>query len=235
MSSFANTITVAVVDDHPLVRAGIRVLIEELDGFTVVAEAGTYEEAVSMLTEHQPQILVTDISLPDRSGLDLVAHVRGLGNIAKVIVFSMHSTPDFVMNALTSGASGYLVKDAPAAELELALRAVSRGALYLGSTVSRTFLQTLPSTPSNVPPRRNGGGENRIDVEKEKGTESLTRRQSQVLTMIAQGKGTKQIAFSLSLSAKTVETYRMQVMQRLGIRDVAGLTMYAVRNDLVSL
>lgn len=250
--------TVVLVDDHPLIRAGIRALIDEIDGFAVVAEAGTAEEALTLIERHAPALLVTDISLPAMSGLDLLSQLRERASDVTKVVLSMHRTPDFVLSALKAGAHGYLVKDAAAVELEIALRAVMVGQSYLSPAISRVVVEQMlaqrdsadlpaathahPHAHPHAQPPAKPPAQLPAQLPTQPAPETrpapavpgLTPRQSQILTMIAQGQSTKQIAWSLALSAKTIETHRLQLMQRLGIRDVAGLTLYAVKNRLIA-
>lgn len=238
MSRLDTVTQVVLVDDHQLIRAGIRALIDELDGFSVVAEAGTAEKALVLTEKHAPTLIVTDISLPGMSGLDLLLQLRERKSEAKVVVLSMHATPDFVMSALKAGANGYLVKDAAAAELEITLRAVMVGQSYLSPAVSqmvvdqmlsRENLALAPQLAQDIAP------ELRAAARPPLAAVNLTPRQSQILTLIAQGMSTKQIAWSLGLSVKTIESHRLLLMERLSIHDVASLTHYAIRNGLVTM
>ncbi|MGA8051348.1 MAG: response regulator transcription factor [Burkholderiales bacterium] len=210
-------IRVVLADDHALVRAGIRALLNAMPGVEVVGEAGSGEEALALAARLRPQVVVMDIAMKGMNGLEATARLRELLPSARVIVLSMYSSEEYVLQALRSGAAGYLVKDAATAELEHALRSVVAGETWLGPAVSMQMVDGYV--------QRMGAGEAR---------EALTPRQREVLKMIAEGRATKEIAFALNLSVKTVETHRAQIMDRLGIRDVAGLVRYAIRNGLVS-
>jgi len=211
-------IRVVLADDHALVRAGIRALLNAMPGVEVVGEAGSGEEALALAARLQPQVVVMDIAMKGMNGLEATARLRELLPSARVIVLSMYSSEEYVLQALRSGAAGYLVKDAATAELEHALRSVVAGETWLSAAVSMQMV--------NGYVQRMGAGEAR---------EALTPRQREVLKMIAEGRATKEIAFALNLSVKTIETHRAQIMDRLGIRDVAGLVRYAIRNGLVSV
>jgi len=211
-------IRVVLADDHALVRAGIRALLNAMPGVEVVGEAGSGEEALALAARLQPQVVVMDIAMKGMNGLEATARLRELLPSARVIVLSMYSSEEYVLQALRSGAAGYLVKDAATAELEHALRRVVAGETWLSPAVSMQMVDGYV--------QRMGAGEAR---------EALTPRQREVLKMIAEGRATKEIAFALNLSVKTVETHRAQIMDRLGIRDVAGLVRYAIRNGLVSV
>jgi DNA-binding NarL/FixJ family response regulator len=211
------TIRVLIADDHTLVRAGIRALLQCLEGVEVVAEAGDGREAMALAELHRPDVLVTDIAMPHVGGLELTGRVARELPEARVIILSMHANEEYASRALQAGAAGYLLKDSGLAELEIAVRAVARGETYLSPAVSKHVIADYL--------RRTGGGP------PEPG--SLTPRQRQVLRLIAEGKTTKAIARLLGVSVKTVETHRAQLMDRLDIHDVAGLVRHAIRIGLV--
>jgi len=209
-------IRVLLADDHALVRAGIRSLLNAMDEVEVVAEASSGEEAIELVTQNQPDVVLMDIAMKGITGLEAAARMRGRNPEVRVVILSMHSGEEYVLQALRAGAAGYLLKDAATGELELALRSVMRGESWLSPAVSRQVVEGYV--------QRAGG---------EQAPEVLTARQREVLRLVAGGKSTKEIAFLLNLSVKTVETHRAQVMERLGIRDVAGLVRYALRTGLV--
>ena len=211
------TIRVLIADDHTLVRAGIRALLQGLEGVEVVAEAGDGREALALVEAHRPDILLTDIAMPHMSGLELAGHVARKPASTRVIILSMHATEEYANRALEAGASGYLLKDSGLAELELAVRAVAGGGTYLSPAVSKHVIADYL--------RRTGG----VPAELER----LTPRQREVLRLIAEGGTTKAIARLLGVSVKTVETHRAQLMDRLDIHDVAGLVRHAIRIGLV--
>lgn len=207
---------VVLADDHTLVRAGLRALIEDIGGISVVAEAGDGPSALEMVRRHKPDLLVTDASMPGMNGIELTEKVRSEHPDVRVIVVSMFASQEFVVRALKAGASAYLLKDAAQSELEAALSAVQRGDTYLSHKASRTLVEHI-----------RGGKESDPLAE-------LTDRQKQILKLIAEGANTKQIAHDLQLSPKTVEAHRSQIMDRLNIRDVPGLVKAAIRAGLVS-
>jgi len=210
---------VVLIDDHVLMRAGLRELIEAQDGYTVVAEGSDGDQALTLVETHAADLLIMDISMPRMSGLEALKRIRQQWSTLPVIILSMHATRDFVMSAIRNGASAYLIKEAAEAELALALNAVTRGEQYLSPKIST---QVISSALFNDDNGREGG-------------RALTARQSEVLRYLALGKATKEIAFELGLSAKTVDTYRAQIMDRLGIHDVAGLVVYAIRQGIIGL
>lgn len=214
-------IRVVLVDDHTLVRAGIRTLLAGLDRVRIVAEADNGRDAVELARLHNPELVVMDISMQEMNGIDATARIVAFAPGTRVLILSMHSAEEFVRRALRAGASGYLVKDSAPVELELAVEALARGDSYLSSRVSRHLVQAL------------GGRES--GERTESALESLTPRQREVLQMIAEGRSTKEVAARLDLSVKTVETHRAALMARLGIFDIAGLVRFAARHNLISI
>lgn len=210
-------IRVVLADDHALVRAGMRSLLSGMAQVQVVGEAASGEEALVLAERERPDVVLMDIAMKGITGLEAAARMRDQYPEVRVVILSMHSGEEYVLQALRAGAVGYLLKDAATGELELALRSVMRGESWFSPAVSR---QVVEGYVQRV------GGEAAADV--------LTARQREVLKLVAGGKSTKEIAFDLNLSVKTVETHRAQIMERLGIRDVAGLVRYALRTGLVS-
>lgn len=210
-------IRVVLVDDHTLVRAGLRSLLDDMPEVTVVAEAGDGASGLEAVTRNRPDLLITDLTMPGVSGFELTERVRRECAETKVIVLSMYSSAEHVQRALNAGASAYLLKDAAEAELHLALTAVMRGESYLSPGASSRIIEILQGAASAEDPLVN-----------------LTPRQREVLKLIAEGVPTKKIAHRLGISPKTVDAHRAELMTRLGIRDVAGLVLLAVRAGLVS-
>ena len=196
-----------LAEDHVLMRAGLRLLLEQMDEVTVVAEASDGVEALHLLTLHRPDIAVLDIAMPHLNGLEVAARVQVELPEVRVIILSMYATGSNVQQALRAGAKGYLLKDAAPVELALAVRAVAGGDIYLSSTVASRVVQHSVQGP---------------DVQRP-GLEQLTPRQRTILRQIVGGQTTQEIARTLQISAKTVEGHRAQLMERLNIREVAGL------------
>lgn len=209
---------VLIADDHTLIRAGIRSLLEKLSGIEVVAEASDGREVVRLVAEHRPLIVLMDIAMPNLNGLDATRVLTESYPNVRVIILSIYSDEEHVYQALRAGAAGYLLKGAATEELELAIRSVAQGETYLGPQVSRPVIAEYIRR-TKAP----GSGEN------------LSVRQRQVLQLIAEGKTTKQVALELNISVKTVESHRAQLMDRLNIHDVAGLVRYAIRMGLVKV
>ena len=209
-------IRVVLADDHALVRAGMRSLLNGMSQVQVVGEAASGEEALELAASERPDVVLMDIAMKGMSGLEAAARMRERHAAVRVVILSMHAGEEYVLQALRAGAVGYLLKDAATGELELALRSVMRGESWFSPAVSRQVVEGYV--------QRVGG---------EAAAEVLTARQREVLRLVAGGKSTKEIAYDLALSVKTVETHRAQIMERLGIRDVAGLVRYALRTGLV--
>ena len=197
---------IVVVDDYALVRAGVRALLEKIEGVEVIGEAAGGKEALQLINELVPDVVFLDVAVPDLNGLELLREVTKLLKV-RVIVLTDQATGDCATQALRCGAAGFLPKSAAGSELELALRTVMNSERYL--------------SPNLTPV--------------ETGSSGLTARQLEVLQLIAMGKSTKDIADALKISVKTVETHRAQLMDRLGIHDVAGLVRYAIRIGLVTI
>ncbi len=210
-------IRILLADDHTLVRAGISSLLKNLEGVEVIAEASDGREALRLVRVHRPDVVLMDIAMPGLNGLEAAARIAKIFPHVRVIILSMHVNEEYVLQALRAGAAGYLVKGADAAELEVAIRAVARGETYLSPTVSKhvvtDYIQRISGETTSL--------------------ELLTPRQREVLQLIAEGYSTKKIAHTLKISVKTVETHRMQLMERLDIHDIAGLVRYAIRVGLV--
>jgi DNA-binding NarL/FixJ family response regulator len=210
-------IRIVLVDDHILVRAGIRALLETIEGAEIVAEASNGREAVALVKQHLPDIVIMDISMTELNGIDAASRIVSDVPGARVLILSMHAAEEFVRRAMKVGASGYLVKDSAPMELKMAVEALMRGEMFVSSRVSRQLVSALADP----------------GAEAESALDSLTTRQREVLQMIAEGKSTKDIAAALEVSGKTVETHRAAIMTRLGIHDIAGLALFAAQNNLV--
>jgi DNA-binding NarL/FixJ family response regulator len=203
---------ILLADDHRLVRAGLRALLDSMPDVEVVAEAQDGAQAMQLLEELRPDVALVDISMPHMSGLAVLHQVAALKLPTKVLLLSMYDNDEYVAEAVRAGAAGYLIKDAAVEELGQALQALSRGDVYLSPAISRKLAQAF------------SGG---------RATPGLTVRQTQVLRLLSMGQSSKEIARELDLSVKTVETHRTQIMDRLEIRDLAGLVRYAIRTGLV--
>lgn len=216
-------IRVLLADDHRLVRAGMRALIDSLPGFEVVDEAGDGREVLRLARDVgiDIDIVVMDLSMPGLNGLDATAHIAKEHPDIRVVVLSMHTSENYVLDALRAGAQGYVIKDSAPEDLERALRAVAGGQRYLSPSITHYLLDDYQRLVRGA----QGGSA---------GADALTARQREVLQLIAEGRSTREIAERLYISIKTVETHRAQIMERLNVRDVASLTRYAIRLGLIT-
>jgi DNA-binding NarL/FixJ family response regulator len=212
-----NVVRVLLADDHALVRAGLRSILETFPDTEVCGEAADGHEALHLINAKRPHVVLMDINLPGLNGLEVAARVTRNEPSVRVVMVSMHVSEQHVRQAFRAGAVGYLAKDSTVAELELALRAVTQGQTYLSPAISRNVVARYLDPASDEQPGP-----------------ALTSRQREVLQLIAEGHSTKQIASLLDLSIKTIETYRAQLMERLKIFDIAGLVRFAIRVGLVS-
>jgi len=211
-------VRVLLADDHTLVRAGLKMLLESMPGIIVVGEAGDGLELISLVEKLQPHLVLMDIAMPGLNGLEATARLKKAWPDIRVLVLSMHQNEEYVRQALRNGAMAYLLKDAAPLELEQAIGAVLRGETYLSPAVSRGVVSDY------VQRLRDDGQDDG----------HLTPRQREVLQLIAEGQSSKDIARRLGLSVKTVETHRSQLMKQLNIHDVAGLVRYAMRIGCVT-
>jgi DNA-binding NarL/FixJ family response regulator len=208
---------VLVADDHPLMRAGIRTLLEKTIANVTILEAADGLDAVELASQARPDVVLMDISMPGLNGVEAVRRITADVPDCRVIMLSMHQDEQRVVAAIRAGASGYLMKDVAVAEVRVAIESALRGVIYISPSAPKTVTQMLARNESHTSP-----------------LSLLTARQREILQLIAEGRSTKEIGYRLMLSTKTVETHRRLLMERLGIHDVAGLARFAVRAGLVS-
>lgn len=211
------TIRVLLADDHTLVRAGIRGLVAALPDVEVVGETGDGQEALRLAETLRPDLVLLDIGMPGLNGLEVAARLAKADPTIRVIILSMHTSEEYVLQALRAGAAAYLLKGSAVAELEVAIRAVARGETYLSPAVSKRVIDEYVTRIGNA-----------TDP-----LAALTPRQREILQLVAEGQTNKEIARRLGLSHRTVEVHRNQLMKRLSVHDVAGLVRFAVRVGLV--
>lgn len=211
-------VRIALIDDHALVRAGLRSLLERMSAVRIVGEGGDGREALALVAREPVDVVLMDIAMKGLNGLEATRQIKKAYPGVHVVMLSMHASEEYVMQALRAGASGYLLKDAATLELAQAIVAVTRGELYLSPPISRQVVENYM--------QRVGGAHNALSL--------LTGRQREILQLIAEGQSTKAIAHRLGLSAKTVESHRAQLMERLDIHDVPGLVRYAIRVGLAT-
>ena len=216
------TCNLLLVDDHSLIRAGVRALVLDIPGYAVVGEASDGSQLLEMVEQLSPDIVLLDISMRETGGLEALQRLKRVRPQSKVLILSMHTDPALIMQTLESGAHGYLLKDTTATELEHALEALRNNERYLSPAIAHTVInQALTRNQKSQP-----------DIAD---SHNLTARQLEILRLIVRGKSTREIAHGLGLSIKTVEAHRSQIMKRLQIFDVAGLVLFAVREQIISL
>jgi DNA-binding NarL/FixJ family response regulator len=211
-------IRVLVVDDHAVVREGLRSVLVAQPGFEVVGDAGDAAEALALAEREEPDVVLLDVTMPGESGLAAAARLRDRLPATRILILSMHDRAEYVLEAMRAGASGYLLKDASPATLRDAVRAVHRGDAYFCPAVAE---------------RLSAGLRGELEAEQRRGSLGrLTPREREVLVRIAAGRTNKQIATDLGISPRTVETHRDSLKRKLRIHTVAGLTRFAIDSGL---
>lgn len=212
---------ILIAEDHTLVRAGIRALLSAEPDFEVVGEVATGEDAVRVAYETRPDVVLMDLNMPGRGGMHAIGEIKRRTPEVKVLVITMHKTDEYIQEALRSGAAGYILKESGHDELRVAIRTVLSGRVYLSPEVSERVVSNMITTgPRSAP------GITPL--------ETLTTREREVLKLVAQGMGNKDVANLLCLSIKTVEKHRANVMHKLALKNVAQLTAYAISNGLLN-
>ncbi len=215
------TITILIADDHAIVRHGLRTLLEEQPDFQVVGEAVNGREARQLVDQLLPEVVILDIAMPELNGLDAMSQIYEQHPDIQAIILSMHASPEYVYHALKAGARGYLVKESVVTEVVEAVSAVHDGRLYLSQKVSNIMLEDYFAqhdlTQADSPLMR------------------LSTREREIIQMVAEGKSSAEIAQILSVSPRTVKTYRLRIMQKLGLKDLPSLVKFAIKHGLTSL
>jgi two-component system, NarL family, response regulator NreC len=212
--------TIVIAEDYTILREGLRALISSNPDFEVVAEAGDGQEAINFVEKLKPDLVLMDLSMPRMNGMDAIREIRKRVPETKVVVLTMHKTEEHILAAFKAGADGYVLKDATHAELIMAAKNVLSGKRYLSPGISETVLQ--------------GYLEGRKTVKHRTSWETLTQREREILKLIAEGYRNKQIAEDLCVSVKTVEKHRANLMEKLDLHNVQGLTALAIEKGLVS-
>ncbi len=208
---------VMLADDHPLVRAGVRRVLESVPGIELVGEAGTGRETLAGLRTAQPDVLLLDLNMPDGDGFTVLHEARALAPDTHIIVLTMHAQPEYITRAVREGANGYLLKDLAVQDLVAAIDAVMSGSSFFSERAQRALAESM---------RAGGAGESPLA--------RLTGREREVLVAVARGLTTKEIAANQNISARTVETHRANLMRKLDVHSVALLTQFAIREGLIS-
>ncbi len=212
--------SIILVDDHTMVREGLRQLLMTFPDVSVIAEGGNGYEAIELAQEHQPDIMIIDISMPKLRGVEAIIEIKAVSPETKILVLSMYDHEEYIKQSLKNGASGYLLKNSASEELMTAIQQVTRGEMYLSPPISRQIVSSWVSDT-------NLSG---ASVES-----PLTNREAQVLKLLAEGYSNKQVAEMLHVSIKTVETHRYRIMEKLELDNFAALVKYAIKSQLVEL
>jgi len=213
--------SVLIVDDHPLFREGLKTIISRHPGYEVAGEAGSGREALRLAEELRPDLVIMDISLPDVSGIDLTRQIRQLIPQARILMVSMHAQPEYIAEAFQAGATGYVVKESAAARLLQGLEAVTRGEYFLDGLVARQVVEILMEGPAKADKPANAA------------YQTLTRREQEVLVLLAEGLSAKEVGARLFISPKTVENHRAKIMGKLGLHSAIDLMRYALKYGLI--
>lgn len=214
----ANSVNIVLVEDHVILRDGLRSLLDMESDFNVVGEADTCDEALEVFKSLEPDLVITDIGLPGRSGLTLIPELKELNPSIRILVLTAHCNEEYVRAALESGADGYVLKDASREELVGGIRTVMAGQQYFSSVVTTQVISGFLGKSADTRNRT---------------AKKITPREAEVMTLIATANSNKEIANALELSVKTVEKHRSNLMRKLGLRSTAAVTLYAVRNNYV--
>lgn len=216
--------TIVIIDDHPLLREGLRAVISKKKEYEVVGEAGDGREGLRMVQELKPDLVLTDLSLPDQDGIELIRDILTSVPQTKVLVITVHNQISYIVDALKAGATGYLVKESAAERLLDAIRYVSEGRYFLDSTLAPRVVEILKG---ELPRARKTPTDNNY--------RSLTQREQQVMRLLAEGVSNKEIADKLCISPKTAENHRSNIMQKLGLHNRMELVRYAARLGLINV
>jgi two-component system response regulator NreC len=214
-----DSLRILLADDHAVLRSGLRLLLTNQPGMTVVGEASTGTETLGLAEDLQPDLILLDLSMPALGGLDALSVLRKLAPKTRILILTMHDDPQYLRQALQNGAAGYMLKKAADVELISAIRAVARGDVYVHPSLNRVLLEDILPAPDRALPNQ---------------WDDLTEREQNVLRLVALGYTSAEIAGQLKLSAKTVETYRARGMEKLGLRNRAALVRFALQHGLIS-
>lgn len=211
------TITVFIADDHEVMREGLTLVLQSDAGIRVIGTASNGRDAIREVARLQPNVAILDISMPEMNGVEAARQIRERSPATRIVILSMHATPEHVFHALEAGAHGYLLKESAGSEVIAAVRAVRAGRRHLSPKIAEIIAERMSRRPDENPLDR------------------LSRREREILQLIAEGHSSREISARLSLSPKTVDTYRSRLMQKLNITDVAGLVKFAIQHGITTL
>jgi len=215
--------TVVIVDDHPLFREGLKSIIRSDTRYEIVGEAGNGHEAIRVIREQRPDLVLLDVALPDKTGIELISEIKNVSSKTIIMVISMHSKVDYIVKAFKAGATGYVVKDSAAERLLQGIDAVLRDEYFLDSSVSHKVIEKLMEWPKE---------EARIT---DRGYDSLTSREQEILALLAEGLSAKEVAEKLFISPRTVENHRSSIMRKLDLHSNHELIRYAAKLGLIDM
>ncbi len=215
------TISVFLADDHTVVRDGLRLLLESQDDITVVGEAADGRQAVRQVQKLKPDVVIMDIAMPELNGIEATQNICKTCPSSRVLILSMHASKEYIFRALKAGATGYLLKESAGREVIIAVRALHLNRRYLHESVTGIVINDY------LEYRQADDVQSRLDL--------LSSREREILQLVVEGKTSAEIADTISLSPKTVETYRSRLMQKLAIKDIPGLVRFAIKHGIVTI
>lgn len=216
-------IKVILVDDHRIVRDGIRMLIEDMEGIAVISEAGSAREMLAILKDKTPDVAIIDISMPDMSGIELTEHLKEHNPGIRVLILSMYTSEDFIFNSIKAGASGYLPKNTTKNELQEAIRSIASGNEYFSDSISNVILKSYV---------KKAKAEQNLE---EKGLDLLSTREEEVLRLFCEGNSNREIADTLFISTRTVESHKNHIMHKLGLKSTVDLIKFAIKSSIIEI
>ena len=232
-SASSTTIRVLLADDHDILRQGLKMLLSMQQEMQVVGEARTGREAVVMAQELLPDVVVMDITMPDMDGLEACQFIRSQQPATQVLMLTMHESEEYFLQSLRMGAAGYLVKKAAPSDLRMAINAIAQGGAFLYPGLAKALIRSFVASPASASPASND--HERMNASSlAQALRVLTPREVEVLRLVAEGRTNQEIADQLTLSIKTVQTHRANVMEKLDLRDITHLVRFAVRHKLIT-
>lgn len=215
--------TILIVDDHPFLREGLKAIISCDTRYEIVGEAGTGREAIRMVRDQRPDLVLLDIALPDQSGIELTHEIKGISSKTFILIISMHSKVDYIVKAFQAGAAGYIVKDSAAERLLQGIDSVLKGEYFLDSSVSYKVVKKLMQSPEKKTKITDGA------------YDTLTSREQEIMVLLSEGLSAKEVAERLFISPKTAENHRNNIMRKLGLHSNHELIRYAVKLGLIDV